>query len=309
MFRQAAGLCIAATLSIFAAMAGAQTLGSHFTYQGELWGDGAPANGLYDMRLRLYDTATVGLQSGSTLCADDVAVTNGRFVTILDFGAAFTGQRGFMEIEVRTDSGLGCSNASGFTVLSPRQELTVVPNAAFATGAGSASNAAALNGQASVLLPQRGEPDRLVAREPSERNLHKLAEPEQREQHDCRKRLRADATQRSKHLHGHTRPGSIADELAGWRRPDGKFSLADDRGVGRDGLEDPRCELVQVDGDSVSSDGDRSAHHARVGRQLPRSDHGACPPRRDYLHRGVLGLCPHARASQRRLGGRVGLEQ
>jgi hypothetical protein len=129
-------------------------LGSAFTYQGELASAGSPATGTYDIRFRLYDAASGGNQIGSTLCSDNLAVTAGRFAATLDFGAAaFSGQQRFLEIEVRQDSGLDCSDATGYTVLTPRQELTAAPNASFALNAATAStattagNATSLNGQ------------------------------------------------------------------------------------------------------------------------------------------------------------------
>ncbi len=128
-----------------------------FTYQGELTSAGSPAAGTYDIRYRLYDAATGGTQIGSTLCSDNLAVTAGRFGASLDFGgAAFAGQQRFLEIEVRQDAGLDCSDASGYTVLTPRQELTAAPNATFAQNAATATtasnaltatNATSLNGQ------------------------------------------------------------------------------------------------------------------------------------------------------------------
>ncbi len=134
----------AAVLCVFVATkAEAQApLDSAFTYQGELVEAGAPATGTYDLRFRLYDEASGGALIGDTLCSDNLAVANGRFAVSLDFGpAAFAGQKRFLQLEVRRDTGLGCSDASGYTVLTSRQELTAAPNASFA------QNAASFNGQ------------------------------------------------------------------------------------------------------------------------------------------------------------------
>ena len=38
----------------------AAPLGTAFTYQGQLKSDGSPANGLHDMRFRLFDAAVGG---------------------------------------------------------------------------------------------------------------------------------------------------------------------------------------------------------------------------------------------------------
>lgn len=109
-----------------------------FTFQGELRSSGVPANGLHDLRFRLYDGAGSPTQIGPTLCADNVAVIDGRFTTTLDFGAQFAGtQSRFLEIEARQDSGLTCANLGGFTLLAPRQQITSAPRASAAATANS----------------------------------------------------------------------------------------------------------------------------------------------------------------------------
>lgn len=128
---------------------GQQSLSTAFIYQGQLAAAGAPATGAFDIRFRLYDAASGGNQIGGTLCSDDLAVLAGQFAASLDFGGVFAGQKRWLEIEVRVDTGLDCSDASGYTVLSPRQELTAAPQAAFALTASNASNAVSLNGQSS----------------------------------------------------------------------------------------------------------------------------------------------------------------
>jgi hypothetical protein len=93
---------------------------------------------------------SAGNQIGNTLCTNNLAVENGRFAASLDFGSAFSGQKRFLEIEVRQDTGLDCSDSTGYALLSPRQELTATPNASFAQNAATATtaaNAANLNGQ------------------------------------------------------------------------------------------------------------------------------------------------------------------
>lgn len=132
---------------LLCATAFAQPLTTEFTYQGELKNGTSLASGLHDFRFRLYDAFTGGSQQGATLCADNVTVTNGRFSILLDFGAQFTGQKRFLEIEARADTGLDCSNVGGFVLLSPRQELTPTPNAAYALAAASSLNATLLGGQ------------------------------------------------------------------------------------------------------------------------------------------------------------------
>lgn len=125
----------------------AQPLTTTFTYQGELTASGSPPTGTYDLRFRLYDAATGFVQIGSTVCVDNVAVTGGLFTVVLDFGAQFAGQQRFLEIDVRADAGLNCSNSAGYTTILPRQALTATPNALYALNAGTAASATLLNGQ------------------------------------------------------------------------------------------------------------------------------------------------------------------
>jgi hypothetical protein len=104
----------------------AQSLGSAFSYQGQLKEAGVPASGLYDIQACLFSTF-----SGATsllLCAqdsDDVPVSAGLFSVALDFGAAtFVGQQRYLELRVRPGASTG-----SYTVLSPRQLLRATPEA------------------------------------------------------------------------------------------------------------------------------------------------------------------------------------
>ncbi len=158
--RSRASLAFACVLGWSCGLALAQTpIDTAFTYQGFLADAGLPAAGLHDLRFRLYDAAAGGVQVGPSLCADDVLLSQGRFAVALDFGAQFAGQARYLEIDVRADTGLGCGDATGFVLLSPRQALTGAPNAIFslnaasattattATTAATATNATQLNGQ------------------------------------------------------------------------------------------------------------------------------------------------------------------
>jgi len=103
-----------------------------FTYQGKLVDDCCPATGLYDLRLRLWGSASGGPAVGGspTLTLPSVPVTNGLFAASLDFGAtAFDGSRRWLEIEVRTN------NTGSYVTLSPRTELTPTPYAIRASSA------------------------------------------------------------------------------------------------------------------------------------------------------------------------------
>lgn len=154
----ALALC-AGVLCAFGGVAAAEPLGTAFTYQGELRDGDAPANGTYDLRFRLYSEASgVGgaVQVGPTLCVDNLAVVDGVFTTALDFGAVFGSLARYIEVDVRSDTGLSCASAAGFTTLTPRQRISAAPNAVFAgtattattaTNAITATNATSLNNQ------------------------------------------------------------------------------------------------------------------------------------------------------------------
>ncbi len=120
-------------LAAYALAGAAAAQSTVFTYQGRLKNGAALASGPHDFRFRLFDAASAGTQVGTTQCADNVTVTEGLFTTPIDFGQQYatTGQR-FLEVEVRADTGLNCSNATGFTLLSPRQLLTAAPIASHA---------------------------------------------------------------------------------------------------------------------------------------------------------------------------------
>ncbi|MDX2131567.1 MAG: hypothetical protein SFY69_05920 [Planctomycetota bacterium] len=127
---------LAVLLASLAAAGAAHAQSTAFTYQGELADGGIPASGAYDIRFRLFDAATDGTQVGTTVCVDNVAVTNGRFTTTIDFGQQFAVPSArFLQIEVRADTGLTCTNTTGFSVLSPRQLLTATPLASHAKSA------------------------------------------------------------------------------------------------------------------------------------------------------------------------------
>lgn len=125
----------------------AQPLTTAFTYQGELSAGGSLASGTYDMRFTLWSDAAAGAQQGASLCSDNIAVVNGTFAVSLDFGAQFAGQRRWLQVEVRTDTGAACAAGTSFSTLAPRQEVTVAPHATFALSASSASNATLFAGQ------------------------------------------------------------------------------------------------------------------------------------------------------------------
>ncbi len=94
---------------------------------------GAPANGSYDLTFALFNTNVTGTALAGTLTNSATAVSNGLFTVTLDFSNRFDGTPRWLEIGVRTNG------ASGFTTLSPRQQLTPTPYAIFANTASNLS--------------------------------------------------------------------------------------------------------------------------------------------------------------------------
>jgi hypothetical protein len=106
-----------------------------FTYQGRLMDGSQPANGNYDLRFTLVDAPTNGTLVSAPLTNAPLAISDGLFVVTLDFGAnVFDGLPRWLEIAVRTNGGSG-----PYSVLSPRQRITVTPYAGFANAAGTSA--------------------------------------------------------------------------------------------------------------------------------------------------------------------------
>jgi len=103
----------------------AQSLGSAFTYQGQLKELSQPASGLYDLEVCLFDGPSNPIAISCAPDFDDVPVEAGLFAITLDFGSApFVGQQRFLELRVKPGASGG-----GYTILSPRQIVRPAPEA------------------------------------------------------------------------------------------------------------------------------------------------------------------------------------
>lgn len=121
-------------LSVTLPFSSARAQGTAFTYQGRLNSGTSPAAGLYDFRFKLYYDPLGNTQAGGSYVTNGIGVTNGLFLTTLDFGPGiFTGTNLWLEVDVKTNGG------SGYTVLSPFQAVTPTPYAIFAGTAGNLS--------------------------------------------------------------------------------------------------------------------------------------------------------------------------
>ena len=103
----------------------ARAQGTAFTYQGRLNSGANPANGSFDLTFTLFNTNVTGVAIAGPVTNSTIAVSNGLFTTMIDFGAGAFAASGtnWLEIAVRT-------NGSGtFNTLAPRQQLTPTPYA------------------------------------------------------------------------------------------------------------------------------------------------------------------------------------
>lgn len=114
---------------ITAAPAPGATVGTAFTYQGQLIAGGTPVDDTCGFRFSLWDADVVGSQVGtSPQTINAVGVVDGTFSAAIDFGVgAIDGTARWLEIEVQ------CSGDAGFVLLSPRVELTPAPHSIRAT--------------------------------------------------------------------------------------------------------------------------------------------------------------------------------
>ena len=109
----------------------AAPLGSAFSYQGRLLDAGIPASGSYDFRFALFSVEIGGAPLGTAQTNENVAVSNGVFATVIDFGSnTFNGAAYWLEISTRPGS-----NTGEFTLLEPRQRVMPVPYALHALSA------------------------------------------------------------------------------------------------------------------------------------------------------------------------------
>jgi hypothetical protein len=132
LFVRAAGLLLLSTLNYHLSIAMAQ--GTAFSYQGRLNSSDSPATGIFDFRFKLYTDPYGDNQVGSSYLTNGVPVTNGLFLTTIDFGPGiFTGNTNWLEVDVRTNG------AGSYTVLSPLQGVTPTPSAIFAETANNLS--------------------------------------------------------------------------------------------------------------------------------------------------------------------------
>src|SRR5437660_3912319 len=130
---------LAVILALCVGLVSARAQGTAFTYQGRLTDAGSAANGNYDLRFTIYDSATNGTVIAGPITNSPTSLNNGLFNVTLDFGASvFDGNPRWLETPVQTNGGVSSSP------LSPRQPLTPTPYALFTPSAATATTASNL---------------------------------------------------------------------------------------------------------------------------------------------------------------------
>jgi hypothetical protein len=125
-------IMVAAACGLFHAANPIFAQGTAFVYQGQLNAAGAPVNGYYDLSFGLYQTASGGTPTAGPITLSATPVSNGLFSATIDFGPGyFDGTPYWLEIGARTNN----SNLP-FSILTPRQALSAVPYALYATNSG-----------------------------------------------------------------------------------------------------------------------------------------------------------------------------
>jgi hypothetical protein len=110
--------CLIIFLSLMSGLLHAASLGTSFTYQGQLNQLGNPVDGSANLVFSLWDEPSGGVQVAPPVAIDNVVVEDGLFTVQLDFGPeAFGGEARWLEIEVESQT------------LAPRQLLTAVSHA------------------------------------------------------------------------------------------------------------------------------------------------------------------------------------
>src|SRR3954447_1668054 len=106
-------LTIAIVITFLATSDTVGAQGTAFVYTGQLSDGNGPANGTYDLMFTLYGASTGGSAIAGPETRAATVISNGDYVVVLDFGAAFDGSERWLEIAAQTNGG------TDFTTLSP----------------------------------------------------------------------------------------------------------------------------------------------------------------------------------------------
>ncbi len=137
--------------------AAAQAVTTDFTYQGELLENGGLADGVYDLRFRIYGAATGPEPAYQTVCVDDIEVVAGRFAAQLDFSPLLFADSAarYLEIAVRPGDVGTCADFEGYQTLAGRALITPTPYAITSMTSATATSANALGGTPAASFARR----------------------------------------------------------------------------------------------------------------------------------------------------------
>ncbi len=129
---------------------------SKLAYQGRLTEAGTPATGTFEMQFQLFDSPEIGTGTaqGGEVYLPEVAVQEGVFTAVLDFGVeVFDGSPRYLEISVKP-----AGSTTSFTTLQPRQSITPVPYAIRTLSASSLESAMVADGGGNVSIGSNAAP-------------------------------------------------------------------------------------------------------------------------------------------------------
>jgi hypothetical protein len=121
------GIFTVAGLQTASVTSGQSLSGLRFKYQGQVKQAGQALDGTADLEFSLWDAANAGAQVGSSFSARGVPVRGGSFTTDLDFGVSPPPSNApcWLQVAVRSPAWNGLGEAPSFTVLSPRQAVSL----------------------------------------------------------------------------------------------------------------------------------------------------------------------------------------
>jgi len=116
---------IVCALLLSFARAFAQDYPTEINYQGQLYDQGMPVTGVYDMTFQAWDSQAGGMPISVPISANDVQVLGGQFFVPLDFGADLFG---FAPIYVEITAAPN-GDPGAVVTFAPRQKIAPVPMA------------------------------------------------------------------------------------------------------------------------------------------------------------------------------------
>lgn len=125
--------------------------GPSFTYQGRVLLNGSPVTGSIDVEIEPFDAPSGGTPFSNAVTVLDVPVAEGVFTVTVAFDDVLSAGDVYLELRVKD-----ASNDGPFTTLSPRQQVTPAPIAAFSL----ATSGLPASGDEGAVLTKNSDEDR-----------------------------------------------------------------------------------------------------------------------------------------------------